>query len=671
MVSIETIIQRSVNPFDPISFKTGNFWRENQEASLTVDSIHKEAMVEIETLVDQMAQDHHSRTIMLLGDSGSGKSYLLGRLKKTLKPKAFFAYIPPWSDHEWMRRHLLRHTVDSLMQVPEGETDSQLMLWLKSLSAFTNRSLKQRIFDDQVWTLLQSNRKKFITHLKKTYQSLGIAQADSFFGILYDLTNPELYPTACEWLRGDDLSEDSLQDLKLKRSIESEEAAWEILANLGKISTETQPIVLCLDNVELVGMGSGGSLNLQPLLSLNTRLHLEGITNFLIIINMVKNSWKTLVQRIQNSDRAGIHKFIFLKRIGLDEAEAIWANRLYPLHQQVSIQPLSPIYPLTRQDLEEKFPSGSKTTPRSVLHLGRQLIETYKIGQPAPPADYGSGLKLLWVEEFKKTQKKVAKISYFSAPERIQMLQTAMEALRLPVAPKFLLSDKLASYSFSYQLSGESESIGVVWSEDPNMKTFFFVMDACRRIIEQHPKTPVYLIRAEKVGESKLKGYKLFKELFTGSPHRHITPHLDSLHYLATYYTLVKEALAGELVIADQEISLTRLQELIRETEILHGCILLQDLGIVPATPKTDSDPSQPEAAPQNLDAKDFILNMVINQHLLGRETAIDNAHAKFDTISPERLNQLIDELIQERKIDLIGPLNDPKSQFISRVPQV
>ncbi|MCT7971406.1 ATP-binding protein [Laspinema olomoucense] len=670
MVSIDTIIQRSVNPFDPISFKTGNFWRESQEASLTVDSIHKEAMVEIETWVDQMAQDHHSRTIMLLGDPGSGKSYLLGRLKKTLKPKAFFAYIPPWSDHEWMRRHLLRHTVDSLMQVPEGETDSQLMLWLKSLSAFTNRSLKQRIFDDQVWTLLQSNRKKFITHLKKTYQSLGIAQADSFFGILYDLTNPELYPIACEWLRGDDLSEDSLQDLKLKHSIESEEAAWEILANLGKISTETQPIVLCLDNVELVGMGSGGSLNLQPLLSLNTRLHLEGITNFLIIINMVQNSWKIVRQGIQNSDKAGIHKLILLKRIGLDEAEAIWANRLYSLHQKVSIQPLSPIYPLTRKDLEEKFPSG-KTAPRLVLQLGRQLIEEYKIGQPPPPADYGSGLKLLWVEEFKKTQKKVAKISYFSAPERIQMLQAAMEALRLPVAPKFLLSDKLASYSLSYQPSGGPESIGVVWSEDPNMKTFFFVMDACRRSMAQHPKTPVYLIRAEKVEESKLKGYKLYKELFTGSPHRHITPRLNSLHYLGTYYTLVKEALAGELVIVDQVITLERLQKLIRETEILQGCILLQDLGMVPAPPKTDSDPSQPEVDPQILAAKDFILDMVITQQFLGREMAIDNAHANFDTVSPEGLNQLIDELIQEGKIDLIGSESDPKTQVISRVPQV
>ena len=62
---------------------------------------------------------------------------------------------------------------------------------------------------------------------------------------------------------------------------------------------------------------------------------------------------------------------------------------------------------------------------------------------------------------------------------------------------------------------------------------------------------------------------------------------------------------------------------------------------------------------------------MVITQQLLGREMAINNAHAKFDTVSPEGLNQLIDELIQERKIDLIGSITDPKSQFISRVPQV
>jgi len=170
MTSIEELLKREVNPFDLINLKPGNFWGEKQDSALTVESIHQEAIAEIEMLLNLVATDSRSRTALLLGDSGSGKSYLLGRLKRTLNPKAFFAYIGPWADSDHIWRHTLRYTVDSLMQVPEGQQESQLMLWLKGLSAFTKRSIKQRVFNDNFWELLQSDRRKFIKHLKDTYK---------------------------------------------------------------------------------------------------------------------------------------------------------------------------------------------------------------------------------------------------------------------------------------------------------------------------------------------------------------------------------------------------------------------------------------------------------------------------------------------------------------------
>ncbi|MFM6153833.1 MAG: AAA family ATPase, partial [Sphaerospermopsis kisseleviana] len=138
MTDINNIIKREVNPFDVINLKSTNFWADQQDATFMVDSIHKEAIIDIEYLLDLVGKDHRSRTVLLVGDSGSGKSYLLGRLKRTLNPKAFFAYILcNWTDSSNIWRHILRYTVDSLIQVPEGEKESQLMLWLKSLSAFT------------------------------------------------------------------------------------------------------------------------------------------------------------------------------------------------------------------------------------------------------------------------------------------------------------------------------------------------------------------------------------------------------------------------------------------------------------------------------------------------------------------------------------------------------
>lgn len=149
-----------------------------------------------------------------------------------------------------MWRHLLRNTVDSLIQVPEGQQESQLILWLKNLSVFTKTNLKKQLFNDSFWQLLLGDRQKFVNHLKKTYLKAGIYNPDVFFGVLHDLTDPELYPLACEWLRGDNLSEESMQALRLKSCIDAEDVAKNILANFGKISTATQPIVLCFDQVE-------------------------------------------------------------------------------------------------------------------------------------------------------------------------------------------------------------------------------------------------------------------------------------------------------------------------------------------------------------------------------------------------------------------------------------
>jgi replication-associated recombination protein RarA len=98
MLSIDEIILRSINPFD--NFFSVNFWHKQQQPEPTVDSIHQEVIAKIEAVLDQVAQDHHTLTVILDGDAGSGKTYLLGRLKKKFNHKAFFIYIPlfPQSD---------------------------------------------------------------------------------------------------------------------------------------------------------------------------------------------------------------------------------------------------------------------------------------------------------------------------------------------------------------------------------------------------------------------------------------------------------------------------------------------------------------------------------------------------------------------------------------------
>jgi GTPase SAR1 family protein len=704
MASIDDIIKREVNPFDLITIRPTNFWDEKQDSALTVYSIHQEAITEIESILDLIATDHRSRSILLVGDAGSGKSHLLGRLKHTLNPKAFFAYILcDWFDSGNIWRHILRYTIDSLIQVPEKQQESQLMIWLKSLSAFTKRNLKQRIFNDGIWNLLQSDRQKFIKHLKETYKQARIYNPDVFFGILHDLTNPELYPLACEWLKGDELSEESMQILKIKNCIDTEDSAKNILANFGRISTETQPIVLCFDNLDTMPKLPDGLLELQPFLDVNTTIHGENLKNFLVIISVITQTLNRNEKQIQQADRARIDKLVKLKDIILEQAEALWAYLLKSLHQKADPQPKLQIFPLTQQLLQENFPGG-KTKPRTVLNLGKQEYQKYKFSilksnkiviLPPPKSqeklpinpvnikikiekeDYiepptineeerkQAEFQLIWQQEYKKVEAKIAKISLLAASDLMRMVQETLEVLQVQAIKPKLISGTYASYSLSYQLLSKRETIGIVWTEDANMKSFFNVMNACQRAIQQNLCQTLYLIRIGNVGNAKLAGYKIYSQIFTGTKHIHIKPNLASVHYLATYHSLVNSALAQELVVAGKVINLQALQSLVRESKILEQCTLLQDLGIVSKQkPDKENGTKTKDLRP----VKDFLLNLVKTQGYMGVPTLIFQATSQFSDVKETETQHLIDLLCQEKKVKIINPKSKLPDQLICLV---
>ncbi|MFM6815066.1 MAG: AAA family ATPase [Dolichospermum sp.] len=683
MESIDKIILRSINPFS--NFSSVNFWHK-QQPEPTVDSIHQEAITKIETTLDQVVQDHQTRTIMLDGDAGCGKTYLLGRLKKKFNHKAFFVYIPPFTGIDSIWRHILRYTVDSLVQVPEGQKDSQLLLWVENvLTSIKERSVKDRIFKDDVLDLLRNERGKFINKLRDIYKKAGISiyNADVFFGVLHDLTDTELYPLACEWLRGDDLSEDSLKTLGIKKSIDTEESARGNLANFSRIAGETQPIVLCFDQLNNIARLPDGSRALQKMFDINTKIHDED-KNFLIIISLNTDVWKTHFKSMDKSDKDRIDQEVPLKSINLQQAESLLSTRLYSLHLQARPQPSSPIYPLTSEYLEKEFPGG-KTDPRDIIVFGKDVIQQYKewlaggskdefkpdLSVSRKKDDHSellAAFKLKWRDEFNKVQRQITKIRHFSAPDLIKMLQEVLETLHVEgVKYPLFTGTTYASYSLEYKLSDKSRPLGVVWTEDGNMNTFFHVMEACKKAAEKDSTLTLYLIRAEVLGNTKNKGYQSYTKFFTGSPHRHITPHINSVHYLVTYHNLVKDAREGDLVIGSKNLNFKSLQELIRESNILEGCSLLQDLGIFKKIKPVIITP--PPKVIELTECKDYLFDLVKTQHLLGKPTLIDNAISNFPTVNEAQINVLIQQLCEENKIQILDPKAKPEAQLICLVP--
>ncbi|MDY6936644.1 MAG: ATP-binding protein [Cyanobacteriota bacterium] len=663
MASIDEIIQREVNPFDSTTFRPGNFWREEQDAALRVDSIHQQTIADVEKVLGEVAGDRRTRTILLAGDSGAGKSYLLGRLKSTLNASAFFAYIGPWPESDFIWRHTLRNVVDSLTCIPAGGRESQLLLWLKGLSAFRKQGVMKQLLGE---------RNLFIRNLKGTYPS-GIYHPNEFFGILYHLTNPELYHLACDWLKGDHLDEESLQALQVKTSIDTEIKAQHILANFGRISTATQPIVLCFDNLDNLDRTEKGSINLQALFHVNSIVHNQKLKNFLILISIITNTWTQNSKFIQPADLARINTKLRLRPIDLDQAESLWASQLTPLHRQAKSSPPSPIYPLTRNALEEKFPGG-KTLPRPVLMLGCQLFQKAKDGggnravtpekaETTSHADTLAAFRLLWRKERRISQEKVTQIRHFSGPELTRMLQEALETLEVAtIKPKLLPSPTYASHSMSYHAPLQPGQIGLIWMEEPNLVSFCHVMKNCQKVLKQNRCQSIQLIRAEKLGVPRNQGYQRYQKLFSDSNHQHIVPDLDSVRDLAAYHSLLLAARSEELVLGDRLIRVGDLVNLARETEVLKHCKLLYHLGVLWEEELARIE--QKEKLKNPIEA--FISDLIETQKLMGRQVIFNRTSDHFTHAKSEEIEEAIEKLCQDGKVQVLGDETSRDAQLLS-----
>ncbi|PMB21197.1 KAP family P-loop domain-containing protein, partial [Fischerella thermalis CCMEE 5198] len=148
----------------------------------------------------------------------------------------------------------------------------------------------------------------------------------------------------------------------------------------------------------------------------------------------------------------------------------------------------------------------------------------------------------------------------------------------------------------------------------------------------------------------------------------HIKPNLISVHYLATYHSLVNSAIAQELVLGAKTITLQELQSLTRETKILNKCALLQDLEIIS---EQDSDTVDRNGKKDLRPVKDFMLNLVKTQSYMGVATLISQSVAQFPEVEETDLQLLIDLLCQEQKVKIINPKAKLQDRLICLVNKI
>ncbi len=661
MASFGAIVLRNTNPFDQINAIN--------EKEPIVDYIYQEAFIKIERKFNDVVQHNCIHTVLINSDDGSSNNYLLSRLHQQFTHKALFVYIPPFPQREVIWQHILRYTVDSLVTTDSNKR-SQLLRWISKFK----QDIKYDAFD-----FLRSDRKKFIKRLKDIYKGVKIHNDDTFFGILYDLTDSLLYPLACEYLRGDDLSQESLEALGIEKSIETETAARETLANLSKIVGNHQPTVLCFDQIQSIGKLPDGSLDLPALFTINTKIREENI-NLLIIFNINNCTWKENEDKIYQLNKHSIDEIVYLKDISLAQAELLIESRLKRLYSQGVLQIPSPIYPLSRQILEQEFPQG-RTNPRDLLIYARDTLQAYKKwltkgsekgsfvfpqrseNKEVNYLEIESYFPVIWYEKFAKIQQNITKIRQLSSPELIRILEEILIVLQVDqiIYPLFVRT-KYSSYSLGYHLTDNSEMLGIIWMEDPNLTSFFYVMEACKKTLEKNPSLKLYLIRTELLGDQDDKWYKIYNEIFMNFSHSHLIPDLTSIHYLATYNDLVKSACEGNLVIAGKLIDLKDLRYLMYKSKILKNCSLLEKLGLVVSNNNLNDQKDDNQQLKQY---KSYVFYLVKSQICLNTQVIIQKTKYCFPELNESKIEALIQQLCWQKKLRIIDPKAPLESQLV------
>ncbi|NJM48181.1 MAG: hypothetical protein HC860_20070 [Alkalinema sp. RU_4_3] len=270
--------------------------------------------------------------------------------------------------------------------------------------------------------------------------------------------------------------------------------------------------------------------------------------------------------------------------------------------------------------------------------------------------------KLEWDREYRKITTKILKTTARSAPELIQMLQEALVALEVPGVKLKLLTGKYASYSLQYKHPKTKEAIGLVWTEDASMQSFYHIMNACQKVTGARLK----LLRSGNLGLPKTAGNQIYRQLFESTENQHIKPNLTSIHHLATYHSFVNAIAARELVLGGKALSLPELIQLVRETGVLAQAQLLQDLDVIlDITGAVDSPPPIDETAL----LRDYLMNLMITQQIMGLPTLIAAIQRQFPDQDRKIIDQTIDQFCDDQKLSLLNPTEKPARRMICWQP--
>jgi len=331
------------NPFSESAF--GSPWNEIRS---DVSAIHENAFHDVMADLDQVRWGGKA-SIVITGEPGSGKTHLLGRIRKTIGKDVAYIYVRCNASAVTLWRHVRASIAGDLLKCEDGQP-SRLQLILKQnpdrLDKLTNLSLS----------------------LQRVLKSYGDGRH---------------VHAAAAWLRGESLPQSDLDLMGIGTEREKDEdTSWEseartIVNGLLRFLAP-DPVVLCFDQVEALQTYRGDEEGFHAMGTLISEL--IDAHRPLLLVSCLVSAFEDLFDRLPNkADRdRWLQRKINLRPIGWEESLSLVKGRLESSPHLASLRiqhPGEPLYPLNEEDLTTLFEQTGLCLPRTLIQACKVLFQ--------------------------------------------------------------------------------------------------------------------------------------------------------------------------------------------------------------------------------------------------------------------------------------------------------
>lgn len=312
----------------------------------------------IKKILKMINNDHTTRFLPIVGESGAGKTHLYWAIKEQDDFNCHVVYVPSPPAPVRMLFHIyscLMNELGDLLKKIGGNLVKQYGGSRQSIDPFGVFKVKRSTFEIQRqargdFVGLQSEFvKTLITYyMKGTYWEL-----------------------AERWLLGESLTEGELQKLGVSRVIEEDDiciAAIKLVAQFSDL-----PIVFYFDELEIPYNSYGPEAELR-LLSVQKRMYNE-VPNSLIIIACLKEIWPRVTQIIDSAMKSRMEMELELQPFTLQDTKQLFIRAMEHFWDENNIPtPPDPFFPLNEEVFGVIF-QKTKGNPRDTIKMTKVFID--------------------------------------------------------------------------------------------------------------------------------------------------------------------------------------------------------------------------------------------------------------------------------------------------------